>query len=291
MKKFLLFVAVALVTSGTMSGQDKEDKKVRFGLRVSPTPTWLRSNDKKVVEKSSTKFGFGFGLQVEFRINSTAAFVTGIGGDFMGGKQSYKNGQGYVLNKDNGYTDSKDTKYGTDPQALYNATQNPTSGNGDKLFEIKSREIKTTYVTLPILLKLMTKDIGGFKYFGMFGGNLSFMTKFKATDEIVELKYNSVSNIYETGGTSSITDMRPSGDLIPFNVGLNVGLGLEYNLSGSTSAFVSFNYLRGFINQYQGTSDIMVEKLKENVNTNNIPPRAKQTAFVDGIQINLGMLF
>jgi opacity protein-like surface antigen len=289
MKKILLFVAVALVTSGALMSQD--DKKLRFGLRVAPTPTWLRSNDSKVIEKSGTKFGFGFGLQIEIRINSTAAFVTGIGGDFMGGKQSYKNGQGYVLNKDNAYTDSKDTKWGTDPQALYNASQNPTSGNGDKLFEIKSRSIKTTYVTLPILLKLMTKDIGGFKYFGMFGGNLSVMTKFKAEDEIVELKYNSVSNIYETGGTSSITDMRPSGDLIPFNLGLNVGLGLEYNLSGSTSAFVSINYLRGFINQYQGTSDIIVDKLKENVNTNNVPPRSKQSAFVDGIQINIGMLF
>jgi opacity protein-like surface antigen len=290
MKKILLFVAVALLTSSVMLGQD-DDKKFRFGLRVSPTPTWLRSNDSKLVEKSSTKFGFGFGLQIEIRINSTAHFVTGIGGDFLGGKQSYKNGQGYVLSKDNAYTESEKTKFGTDPQALYNSTQNQPSGNGDKLYEIKSRNIKATYVTLPILLKLMTKDIGGFKYFGMFGGNLAFQTKFRATDEIVELNYDAVNNNYQTGGSSTITDMRPSGDLIPFNFGLNAGIGLEYNLSGSTSAFVSFNYLRGFVNQYQGTSDIMVEKLRENVNTNNIPPRAKQSAFVDGIQINLGMLF
>jgi hypothetical protein len=91
--------------------------------------------------------------------------------------------------------------------------------------------------------------------------------------------------------------MRPSGDLIPLNIGLNAGIGAEYNLSGSTSIFLSINYMRGFINQYQKNSDIMVDKMKDNINnTNNIgnaeePIRSKQSAFSDGIQINIGVLF
>ena len=85
--------------------------------------------------------------------------------------------------------------------------------------------------------------------------------------------------------------MRPSGDLIPVNVALNVGLGAEYNLSGSTSFFLSINYIRGFINQYQGTSQIMVDKLTENVNAGTKATNSKQSAFSDGLQINLGILF
>jgi opacity protein-like surface antigen len=284
MKKILLFVAIALVTTASVLGQD--DKKVRFGLRVAPTPTWLRSTDNKVIEKSSTKFGFGFGLQLEIRINNTASFVTGIGGDFLGGKQSYKNGQGYVLSKDNAYVDSKNVDFQKGPTGLYSSTN-----NGDKFYEIRSRSIKTTYVTLPVLLKLMTKDIGGFKYFGLFGGNIAFQTKFRAVDELTQLEYNTVTNLYESTGAVTVSDMRPTGDLIPFNVGLNVGIGAEYNLSGSTSAFLSINYNRGFINQYQPTSEIMVDQIKENMNKGITPPNSKQSAFCDGIQINIGMLF
>jgi hypothetical protein len=286
MKKILLIVSSTLLLANTFVAQDDADKKFRFGLRISPTPTWLRSTDTKLVDKGSTKFGFGFGLQMEFRINSTASFVTGIGGDFLGGKQTYKNGQGYVLDKDNQYVDSKDFDFKKGAALIYAANLN----DGNKLYELKSRSVKATYVTIPVLLKLMTKDISGFKYFGMFGGNIAIQTKFRATDEINELKYDG-SNSYISNGSSTITDMKPSGDLVPINVGLNVGLGAEYNLSGSTSFFLSINYLRGFINQYQGSSDIMVDKIAENVNKASAPAKSKQSALSDGIQINIGMLF
>ena len=287
MKKILLIVSSTLLLANVTFAQDDADKKFRFGLRVSPTPTWLRSTDTKLVEKGGTKFGFGFGLQMEFRINSTASFVTGIGGDFLGGKQTYKNGQGYALDKDNQYVDSKDFDFAQGPALTYSSSL--TSGN--KLYELKSRNVKATYVTIPVLLKLMTKDISGFKYFGAFGGNIAIQTKFRATDEISELKYDAVSNSYASNGSSTITDMRPSGDLIPLNIGLNVGIGAEYNLSGSTSVFLSINYLRGFINQYQGTSDIIVDKVVENVNKATAPTKSKQSAISDGVQINVGILF
>ncbi len=291
MKKILLLVSSTVLLTNTFFAQDSDsDKKFRFGLRISPTPTWLRSTDSKAVEKGGLKFGFGFGLQTEFRINSTASFVTGIGGDFLGGKQNYKNGQGYILTKDNAYTDSKKTDFISGPSSFNNSTSG-INGNGDKAYEIKTRSVKATYITIPVLLKLMTKDISGFKYFGVFGGNIAIQTKYRAEDEIIELKYNAGSNQYESAGTNKISDMRPKGDLIPFNIGLNVGLGAEYNLSGSTSVFLSINYLRGFINQYQPTSEIMVDKIKDNINLGTQPANSKQSAFSDGIQINIGVLF
>lgn len=287
MKKILSIVTAALLISTTMvGGEGDDDKKFRFGLKVTPTPAWLRSSDPKSVDKNGIKFGFGFGLQTEFRLTSTAHFVTGIGGDFLGGKQVYKNGQGYVLSNDNGYTDSEKTDFTKGTTGLYNSTN-----NGDKFYEIKTRSIKTTYITIPVLLKLMTKDISGFRYYGVFGGDIAIQTKFRCTDELTELKYNTATKLYEASGDVTVTDMRPTGDLIPFNVGLNVGLGFEYNLSGSTSLFVGLNYCRGFINQYQPTSEIMVDQIKTSINSAAKPTRSKQSAMSDGIQINIGMLF
>ncbi len=298
MKKILLIVSSTLLLANSFVAQDDADKKFRFGLKITPTPTWLRSTDTKSVEKASTKFGFGFGLQMEFRINSTASFVTGIGGDFLGGKQNYKKGQGYILNESNAYTDSKNTEFSS---ALSNTATVTASKN--KFYELNSRNIKATYVTIPVLLKLMTKDISGFKYFGMFGGNIAIQSKFRATDNVTEITSsttNSVTTYVKSSNTINIEDMRPSGDLVPINVGLNAGIGAEYNLSGNTSVFLSINYLRGFINQYQPKSDIMVDDLVKKLNEAALlpagtpaitPERSKQSAYVDGLQINIGILF
>ena len=296
MKKILLIVSSTIVLANSILAQEAADKKYRFGLRVAPTPTWLRSDESKFISKSGTKFGLGFGLQVEFRINSTASFVTGVGGDFLGGKQNYNYDQGYVLSKDGEYVDSKTIDFTKSAEEI----KVEALLNGNKFYELKSRSIKATYITIPVLLKLMTKDISGFKYFGIFGGNIGIQSKFKATDEITELAANvtGTTTVYNSGTSSlKIDEMRPSGDLIPFNIGLNAGLGAEYNLSGSTSVFFSINYLRGFINNYQKNSEIMVDKMKDNINnSNNIgnaeePIRSKQSAFSDGIQINIGILF
>lgn len=287
MKKILVLVSSTMLLVNILVGQDAADKNLRFGLRVSPTPTWLRSNDLKNIDNGGAKFGFGFGLQLEFRINSTASFVTGIGGDFLGGTQTYKTGQGYALSKDNSaYIASKDLSFNSDPNSI-----NSSNNNGYNFYVLKSRSVKASYVTIPVLLKLMTKDISGFKYFGVFGGNIAVQTKYRAADNVTQLVFNSVTNMYDEAGTSTISDMRPSGDIVPVNVALNVGLGFEYNISGSTSLFVSVNYIRGFINQYTPTSSYITDNIKTNMNNKGGTPNSKQSAYSDGVQINIGVLF
>lgn len=285
MKKVFSIAVAALLITNVILAEDGDDRKVRFGLKVTPTPTWMRSGDEKLVESNGTKFGFGFGLQLEFKINSVAAFVTGIGGDFLGGKQIYKNGQGYVLNADKNYVESDKLTWGKSPAGM----EVTRILDGQTFYKLESRTIKANYLTIPLLLKLMTKDISGFKYFGLFGGNLQYALTYKVTDELTEIKY--ASDYKTSGGPITLADMQPSGDYIPFNAGLNVGLGMEYNLSGSTSAFISFNYCRGFINQYKNNSKVIVEDMVNNLNSARTPSQAKQSAFSDGVQINIGMLF
>lgn len=290
MKKISILVSSIVLLANTISAQNANDKKMRFGLKVTPTPTWLRSNDIKLVENGGAKFGFGFGLQAEFALTSTASFVTGIGGDFLGGKQTYKVNQGYALSKDNTtYIDYTKIDYNKSANGI-----NSSNNDGNNFYTIASRSVKTTYVTIPVLLKLMTKDISGFKYFGVFGGNIAIQTKFRATEELKQLNFNTITNTYDESATTiTIQDMRPTGDLIPVNVALNAGLGAEYNISGTTSLFLSINYIRGFINQYQATSQFMIDNMKSTINSNGAlkPVGSKQSAFSDGIQINIGVLF
>ena len=166
MKKILLLVSSTLLLANSFFAQESDDdKKFRLGLKVAAQPTWFSSKDNNTT-RSSTGFGFGFGLAMEFRLSKTAYFVTGIGGDFESGGIKYKYeplavtpyAVGYVLN---GSNEIKELKDGTTATDLVQAGDVQYNG----LYE---RKIKTTHVTIPLALKMMTKEIGGFKYFGVF---------------------------------------------------------------------------------------------------------------------------
>ncbi len=277
MKKVLsLFIAVVISTSALV-GQDS-DKKVRFGMKVAAIPTWLRSNDTKLYKSSATKFGFGFGLMLEFKITDVVKFSTGINGEFLGGEQTYIADYGYQLNG-TAFVNADDPNW----------MNNYYTGTSYNYHKLNSRKIKTTYVSIPVSLKMMTKDYSGMRFFGMFGGDLAFLTKIKAYDEVLSHK---TANSSQTN-----SDMNIYSETIPLRANLNVGLGMEYNISGSTALVISLNYMRSFTNLYKSTSKYTIKDYSTNM-TNYIVgganpgvSGAKQGAYVDGIAINIGILF
>lgn len=290
MKKILLIVSSTLLLANSFLAQDSDDdKKFRLGLKVAAQPTWFSSKESSA-SKLGTGFGFGFGLVTEFRLSKTAQFVTGIGGDFESGSIKYKYdplatapySQGYITDASGNLKELKDGVNGAD-----------ILQTGDVLYDgIIERKIKTTHVTIPLALKMMTKEIGGFKYFGMFGGEIGVRVKSRATDKYT--KSYTYSNYYlnESGpGTSSNVNINKDGSLIPIRVGMNVGLGAEYRLSGSTSAFISVNYFRSFTNLMRKESKYMIYDTDYDSAGNATFFRAKQGLFMNAIRINLGVLF
>ena len=286
MKKILLLVSSTLLLANTFLAQDADDdKKFRLGLKVAAQPTWFSSNESST-SKLGTGFGFGFGLVTEFRLGKTASFVTGIGGDFESGSIKYKYDPLSLTPYSVGYiTDAsgnlKELKDGVNSSDLIQP--------GDNLYEgITERKIKTTHVTIPLALKMMTKEIGGFKYFGMFGGEIGVRVKSRATDKYTYLTTNSGT----TGsGTNANININKDGSLIPIRVGMNVGLGAEYRLSGSTSAFISINYFRSFTNLMRKESKYMVYDTNSDSAGNLTFFRQKQGLFMNAIRINVGILF
>src|SRR4051812_37024014 len=104
MNKTLFTVMACVLLSATVSAQETStasaapaaqatknefDKKWRFGLRVTPQPSWFSSGDKNNIPAGSI-MGLGFGLNVEYRFSDVAGILTGIGGDFEGGKYKVK---------------------------------------------------------------------------------------------------------------------------------------------------------------------------------------------------------
>lgn len=289
MKKILLIVSSTLLLANSFLAQDSDDdKKFRLGLKVAAQPTWFSSKENSA-SKLGTGFGFGFGLVTEFRLSKTASFVTGIGGDFENGSIKYKldtvsaspYSVGYFTNASGDLIELKD-----------GVNANNVITLGDSYYSgITERKIKTTYVTIPVALKMMTKEIAGFKYFGMFGGEIGIRVKARATDKYA---YGfSTSNFSQPphAGTNSNLNINKDGSLIPIRVGMNVGLGAEYRLSGSTSAFISVNYFRSFTNLMRKESKYMVYDANTDSQGTMTWFRVKQNLLMNAIRINVGVMF
>jgi hypothetical protein len=241
----LLFIAFIGTKVMAQEGGDIEAKGFRFGLKAEPSIVWIKPDDVKKYESGGARMKFAYGLMTEFRLGKTASFVTGLEATYSGGKINMLDSVYYIPVDDTNH------------------------------FYLKDRSYNTTYIGIPIALKMKTPDIGGMTYFGMFGINTAIKTKARAKDE---------GNFVGTS-TSSLTGVDISNEINFLRFDLVVGGGFEYNIAGSTSMVVSVNYHNGLTNTFRGES----KSLKSVVN--NSITASKLDAKTHYISLTVGILF
>lgn len=298
MKKYLYTVLLLSSMSGFVLAQEPAsekkdfDKKFRFGLRVAAQPTWFTTNENNN-KPFGAFFGTGFGLNMEFRFSDIVALSTGIGGDFEGGKLTYRQepsenyAASYWMDETNNFVDVEGKRNPTD----LNNTANIR-------YYVKERTIKTTHVTIPALLKMSTKEYSGMKYFGMFGAELGIRIKATANDKYTT-SYKYDANGLVTNGASGDKDtpdqkninLSKDASLVPMRIGFNAGLGFEYRLGGSTAFFTSVNYFRSFTNLMRNDSKFMISDIITDPSGNQTYKMVQQNLIMNAIRINIGILF
>lgn len=269
-RTLLAFAFIILFTARGFSQTDQ--KGIRFGMLITPQLDWERSGNTKLYAHDGINGKFGFGLSMEFRVTDVVHFVTGIGGTFSGGGENYNMNDtiGYVVDKSQNQIKISDLN--STPSSLINPNNHP--------YRLIHRDYKTTYVTIPVALKMMTKPIGALKYFGEFGGNIEILTKAHANDRVLDMRSNSTATI-------TLTDLNIYSDCIPVKASLNVGAGTEYNLSGTTSLVISLNYYRSFTPLSKGTSQYLFDR---NTSSSGLTPLS-HSIYGDGIALTIGILF
>ncbi|MDI9340246.1 MAG: outer membrane beta-barrel protein [Sediminibacterium sp.] len=285
--------------------QSEFDKRWRFGLRIAPQPTWFKSGNGNTA-KLKGGFGFGFGLVIERKLSDLIRISTGIGGDFESGSVSYRN-DGYDPNNP-----STNNNFAV-AYVIDNSGElvEPKAGltrdkfdyqTGTKSYILKERTIKTTHVTIPVTLKMMTKEYSGFRYFGQFGIDVGFRTAFKASDVYsytgTYAASTSTANpngtiVWTAGGTNGTVPISKDGSIVPVRLGLNVGAGTEYRIAGSTSLFLSVNYFSSFTNLMRGDSKYAYTAASYDAPNNKYTSFAPlvQSLKMNAIRINLGVMF
>jgi hypothetical protein len=247
-------VFVAILSIVFISGSFAQDKDIRFGLSATPSLNWYKPENVQKYDSKGLGLGFGWGLDVEFKITDIATFATGLKINYDRGGITFKDSAGYELNKD--------SELVNDPNL-----------NSTSFFLLENRSYRVNYVTIPFMVKMHTNEIGYMTYFGQFGLISSIKTKALANDAIM-------SPITKTQSNKEKLDI--NNDVSLFRFQLSIGGGAEYNLSGSTSLVFGVNYNLGFSNVLRKNSRHIVDMSGTAI---------RQNASAHNIALSVGILF
>jgi hypothetical protein len=273
MKKFaLLFIAVLGLQFA--NAQD-EGKSFRFGLRLDPSINWFKVDNEKKFENGGAGVGFGWGLHTEIKLSENASWTNAIGlfydkGNIDFATASNSDSTYYLLNKDD-----EVIEFPSDNQIGF--------GVDTSLYLLKSRSYSINYAHLQTCIKMKTKEIGMITYFGQFGLNLGIKTKARVNDETS--KFDITSSLGWSDHPNEKIDITK--DAAFMKLGINIGFGLEFNISGSTSAFACLSYNHGFTNAVKSDSDYL---RKYNNSTNKLES-ITQKVTARNIALTIGILF
>jgi outer membrane protein with beta-barrel domain len=297
MKKILTITALSLALGTQLSfAQDAENKNFRFGLVIDPSVNWYKP-DGKILAKNGAGMKFGGGVLLEFRLAKVASFQTGLRINSEGGKIKYNNGavqdaNSNVVNYLYSTADDEILDYIAPDSA--STFYNTATIKGKTWYQLNERQYKVTYITIPLVLKLKTKEIGTMTYFGQFGINSSFRWKATANDNVT--KINQATAGIALGATETKSKVDITKDVAFYKAALTFGAGAEMNLSGTTSLTFGLHYNLGFTNSVKSSSDFLAKRTNDadynsanqtKLTTSNLPQTIKSNAVV----LTVGVLF
>ena len=218
------------------NAQEEEGKKFRFGLLGNTSVGWLAPDDSRKFSSGGVGLGLGWGLQMEFKLGKTTSFATGFNLESFSAKLNYADDllpsykpTYYLLNDNFEYVKWDELSPSID------------SLQGD-LYQLKERKYAVNYVNIPFILKMKTKEIGYFTYFGEFGAIVGLKTKARVDDVSDRIDTTSTVFSVDVANFPGLGDLDLAKGTQPIRAGLRVGGGAEYNISGTTSLFFSLHY-------------------------------------------------
>jgi hypothetical protein len=198
MKKLMLAALLVFCVNTLVKAQLEN---LRIGVHLSPTMSWISTNDD-LIYRTSSNVGISMGALTEYYMSESISFTSGIGIAFSkGGTLQHEHGGNLLPN-----SELSDDKYNTGQKPL---------PDGVKI------KYKLQYIEIPMGIKWRTGEKGYFRYF------------LEAPIFTVGMNTQARGNI--EGGEIDISNENIGQDVNFFNFQLGAGAGLEYALSPSTS--------------------------------------------------------
>lgn len=206
MKNILIILAV-VVYSMSLQAQNE----IQFGFQLSPTVSWLSTDDNKI-NSNGSNLGLQLGMIGEFYFRENYSVTTGIGFHFNAGGTLF-------------YEETIDTVSIWTEANIPGDNKYP--GGSDFKYSLQ-------YVEIPIGLKLRTKEFGYIRYYVEPRMSMSFRTQARGN---IMAKDNSVDSEEDF-------DIKSGVNLL--NLSWGIGGGLEYTVSSNTALFGGLAFQSGF---------------------------------------------
>lgn len=210
MKKSLLFAVVMLVLSLSASAQYRG---FSFGIKMGPSFDWAGSKTN-TLQNEGTRMGFRWGLVADYYFAENYAITTGLNVNYLRGHYSYDDMRLFPIDTVTNYY---------------------AMGNVDRLY-------KATTFEIPVALKMVTEEFGPFSFFAQVGGSFGYTRKALAKDDFVGTGDDAAYLYSDDDYVSARAQYNP------IHVALNVAIGGQFIIKGSTRAFADLYYSRDLLN-------------------------------------------
>lgn len=215
--KYLLLIGLFVVGFGINSfSQD-----VRFGITANPGLVWVKP-DNTEISSDGIRFGFDFGLVVDY---------------VFGAEERYAVNTGLNLFLSGAKLMSTDTT------------------NGD-IYELTAR---INYLEVPMAIKLRSNEIGYLTFYGLLGVTPQFAVRSRADLTIKDSGGAEILDItnakFKDIPFYSNTENNVIDKVNPFNLGLLVEAGIEYDISENTVLVGGLFFNAGFLNMFKDNDD------------------------------------
>tara|TARA_Y100001978_G_scaffold105768_1_gene94488 strand:+ start:1678 stop:2580 length:903 start_codon:yes stop_codon:yes gene_type:complete len=269
--------------------EKNDEAKVRFGLHGMGSVDWLTPENQKKFLSGGVGIGYGWGPQLEFRLNKKTMLRTGFNLYSSYSSIDYSpedlafDSLYFFLDTDENYVDwDEAVSY---ENSVYDINSNYS------IYHLKRREFRSSYVNIPLSIKMKTNEIGYFTYFGEVGTMFGFKTKSISNDQCIRMSIaDSTGLISPTPSSNDIvnkSDIDFSRGTQPIRGALTVGFGAEYNFSGTTSLFFAGHFVYDFVNTLR--SDKREPFLRRYYNDNYDPVGAFSA--MRSVRLSVGILF
>jgi len=199
-----------------------EFRTFRMGIYGSMGFGWMKPKTKEYT-KDGSHFAYSYGLITDYNFTENYTLSTGFAISNTGGKLSFK--------------DSQDISNGVIDTGMVN------------------RKYNISYFEIPILIKMKTNQMGYFTYFAQLGIR-NYMRLNSTYDETFAYSNNGTTN------TISSEEIENSDGINFYRMAFSFGIGTEYAISKSFSAFGYLSYDNGLTNVLNNTNS--VSELEEN---------------------------
>ncbi|MCC7296870.1 MAG: outer membrane beta-barrel protein [Bacteroidia bacterium] len=214
------------VSAQTTEAAKADTKTVRFGFKASPNLSWV-----KVFEGRVKNNGMGLGISY------------GLMGDFnIGNNPNYWIGAEAIVTSMPSNIAALDTLY-------------ITNNNLSQPYANTEFNYKLQYIQIPITLKLKTNEIGNMMYWGQFGLSPAFMIQNRVSTLTSGPYYKTGVNSHSpnSSGNDGLDfngDSNQEGafqdNVIPLRMSMVLGAGIEFRISGKTTASIGLRFDNGF---------------------------------------------